>query len=79
VFAVLGILTYISFKHSFARVATYSLLFCALYAICDETHQVFVSGRAFEYADLLLDIYGSLVGISLLKLRDMMERHEQYK
>lgn len=67
-FCVLGILAYSSFKYRNIRVVVYSLLFCALYALSDEVHQLFVSGRAFEIIDLVFDFTGSLVGIGLFKL-----------
>ncbi len=68
VFFVLGILTYNSLRHDFTKVFVYSLLFCVLYSLSDEIHQLFVNGRAFELIDLVLDIFGSLVGIYLAKL-----------
>lgn len=68
VFCILGILAYFSFS----KVFVFSLLFCTLYALSDETHQLFVSGRAFELIDLALDFVGSLVGISLAKLGGML-------
>ena len=76
VFFVLGILTYISFKRSFIKVFVYSLLFCALYALSDEIHQLFVSGRAFELIDLTLDFVGSLVGICLVIFVERMFKHD---
>ncbi|MDD2375972.1 MAG: VanZ family protein [Clostridia bacterium] len=66
-FFILGILAYVSFKYSYANTFVYSLLFCALYALSDEIHQLFVSGRAFEIIDLVLDFIGSLVGLGLVK------------
>ncbi len=36
---------------------------CALYAISDETHQLFVIGRAFQWSDLALDLGGSVLGV----------------
>lgn len=68
VFFILGIFTYISFRYNFTRVFIFSLLFCSLYALSDEIHQLFVSGRAFELIDLTLDFIGSLIGICLVKL-----------
>ena len=35
----------------------------ALFAISDETHQLFVPGRAFELSDLALDLGGSVIGM----------------
>ncbi len=40
-----------------------SMIFCILYAISDEIHQIFVNGRSFELVDILLDSTGVSVGI----------------
>lgn len=37
--------------------------FSALYALSDETHQLFVAGRAFEWSDLALDLSGAVIGV----------------
>jgi len=76
VFFILGILTYLSFKRSFTKVFVYSLLFCALYALSDEIHQLFVSGRAFQIIDLVLDFIGSLVGICLVIFIERLFKHD---
>jgi VanZ family protein len=72
VFLVLGILTYISFFHSIKKsykvLFIYSLIFCGLYALSDEIHQLFVIGRTFQLIDLVLDFTGSLIGIYLVYL-----------
>ena len=48
------------------RKAYYSiLLLCVLYAMSDEFHQTFVSGRSGELRDVLIDSTGSLTGILL--------------
>jgi VanZ family protein len=35
----------------------------ALYALSDETHQLFVAGRAFQLSDLALDLGGAVIGV----------------
>lgn len=40
-----------------------SLLFCMLYAVSDEVHQLFVPGRAGKIVDVLIDTAGSATGI----------------
>ncbi len=40
-----------------------ALLMCALCALSDEIHQIFVKGRSFEVKDILIDTLGSFVGI----------------
>ena len=43
-----------------------ALLICILYAISDEFHQLYVTGRSGQVSDVLLDSAGSLVGILLM-------------
>ena len=50
----------------FKRKLHWSLLFCALYSVCDEIHQLFVPGRAGRILDVCIDSMGSLCGILLL-------------
>jgi VanZ family protein len=40
------------------------LLFCFLYACTDEFHQLFVSGRAGQFSDVLIDTVGILFGLT---------------
>lgn len=65
-FCILGILCYNSFRFNFKYIILASLVFCGLYALSDEIHQLFINGRAFEIVDLVLDFVGSLVGIFIL-------------
>lgn len=44
-----------------------SILICMIYAITDETHQLFVSGRTGQLLDVLIDTTGSLTSILLIK------------
>lgn len=46
----------------------YSLLFCIIYAISDEVHQLFVLGRSAQVTDVLIDSLGSFIGIGLYSL-----------
>lgn len=39
-----------------------SIMFCFIYAITDEIHQIFIPGRTFEYLDISLDTLGSILG-----------------
>lgn len=45
------------------RVFVSALLFCVLYAMSDEFHQLFVLGRSGEVKDVVIDSVGSVVGI----------------
>lgn len=46
----------------------HGLLFCALYALSDEIHQFFVSGRACRIMDVGIDTSGAAFGILLIEL-----------
>lgn len=48
--------------------------FCALYAVSDEVHQLFVKGRVFELFDIVLDVAGSAAGICLALLLYVLYR-----
>lgn len=50
-------------KIQYKRKFIYAILFLFLYAITDEVHQLFVSGRSGEITDVLLDTIGSCFGI----------------
>lgn len=45
------------------RVILYSLIFCIVYSISDEVHQLFVFDRTFKVLDILIDSFGSFTGI----------------
>ena len=47
------------------RFLLFAIIFSLLYALSDETHQLFVPGRAFQLLDLSLDLSGSLLGVTL--------------
>ncbi|MBP1760781.1 MAG: hypothetical protein H6Q64_323 [Firmicutes bacterium] len=57
-------------QHNFKKgqQAALTLLICMGYALSDETHQLFVAGRAFELTDLCLDLCGTLTGVVLVLL-----------
>ena len=42
-----------------------TLVFCFLYAITDEIHQMFVPGRAAMIRDVIIDSCGALCSISI--------------
>ena len=46
----------------------WAVLFCAVYAAADETHQLFSAGRSAEIADVLIDIGGATTGAALYML-----------
>ena len=40
-----------------------SVLFCFIYALTDEFHQMFVDGRGASFLDCLIDTFGALMGM----------------
>ena len=66
-YLVLGLLLARAMKPA-DRKTYFSVLFlCVLYAMSDEFHQTFVSGRSGELRDVLIDSSGSMTGILLYK------------
>lgn len=69
VYFVLGILVLFTLREYGVKkdLICYSLLVCFLYAVSDEVHQLFVVGRDGNIKDVLLDTFGSIVGIFCFK------------
>ena len=44
----------------------YAWIFCILYAMSDEFHQLFVPGRSGEIRDICIDSLGALLGIIIM-------------
>lgn len=49
-------------------IVLFATLWCLLYALTDETHQLFVSGRSAKVGDVFVDIAGGLVAAVILVL-----------
>lgn len=62
---ILGILIY-NLIHSYNKKIYIAIIICVLYAISDEIHQLFVSGRSCQLLDILIDSIGSIAGTYLL-------------
>ena len=45
------------------RTMLLAFLFCALYAMSDEIHQMFVPNRYADYTDVLSDVGGAAIGL----------------
>lgn len=68
-YTILGILTGLLFSAGKRRwSALPAWILCVLYAISDEYHQTFVSGRSGEVRDVLIDSAGALLGITAVML-----------
>ena len=72
-YLILGILVINVLKDYYKldyKIWLYGLLFCIFYAIGDEIHQLFISGRAFQYGDIIVDTLGSILGsLAFFKLK----------
>lgn len=71
IFGVLGLLVasaVSAYRLGLRKTVGISLVVCALYAVSDEVHQYFVSGRACMVRDMLLDTCGACCGIALVCL-----------
>jgi VanZ family protein len=71
IYFVLGLLVTNAFVRSGVRgfkAFIFSLVFCILYAVSDEVHQLFVPGRGAQVTDVLIDSLGALVGIEMCYL-----------
>ncbi len=64
-YTVLGIFVYGFFQQCVVqrRAAFCTAAVCAVYAVSDEVHQLFVDGRACRVADMLIDSAGAICGI----------------
>jgi VanZ family protein len=63
---ILGLLTYnvaVEYKWRARNQVVCSWLFLTLYAVTDEFHQIFVTGRSGEPRDVLIDSIAGLLGI----------------
>lgn len=70
-FLVLGVLTFLLFKEMripYQKQLFYSILFCVLYAMSDEIHQLFVLERTARLLDICIDSAGSITGIVIFYL-----------
>lgn len=45
---------------------SYPFIFTVLYAVLDEIHQLFISGRAGKLLDVMIDSFGALIMMGLL-------------
>ena len=58
---------YVSNSYKLKKRYLSAFLFCLLYAISDEVHQLFIFERSFGLIDILIDIFGSSICLLLLK------------
>lgn len=82
IYLILGILVTNAFRASGAleyKIIIYTLMFCILYAISDEIHQLFIPGRGGQVRDVIIDSAGSTIGLFLnLLLSKINNRNKRY-
>ena len=69
IYLVLGVLVSLALGRHMAigvRHFAASQVWCTLYAISDEIHQIFVPGRAGRVFDVMIDSLGALCGIAVV-------------
>ena len=44
------------------------IIICFIYACTDEYHQLFINGRTGQFTDVLIDTFGSIVGIIIYNI-----------
>ncbi len=76
-YMVLGILTIQLYSEYYPVNKKYfflALLFCTVYAISDEIHQLFIENRAGNIYDVTIDSLGSMFGMVLFCLRRNLKK-----
>lgn len=69
-------LLFLCYEGSFKSRISAALLICMVYAVSDEVHQIFVSGRGPMAGDVLLDWAGSAFGLMVtLKIAAQKQKH----
>ena len=64
IYLVLGVLVInLLLEYNVKHVILVSLIFCLLYSVSDEIHQLFIEGRSGEVRDIIIDSSGALMGI----------------
>lgn len=83
IYMILAIFTYIfieelnikskSEKERLRKNILYTCIFCIIYAIFDEIHQIYVPGRTGKAIDVIIDTLGSCMGIAILLLNNSLK------
>lgn len=69
IYLVLGVLVSLALGRHMARGRWHFLasqVWCSLYAVSDEIHQIFVPGRAGRILDVMIDSAGAFCGIAIV-------------
>lgn len=57
-----------TFKISGWKTVTIPIGIAFLYACTDEFHQLFVDGRTSQFTDVLIDIFGAILGVAMINV-----------
>lgn len=64
-YLILGLIVY-NMIHQYNKKNYIAIIICIIYAISDEIHQLYVPGRSCQILDMIIDTFGSMIGIYLL-------------
>lgn len=80
IYMILAIFTYMfieelnikskSEKERLRKNILYTCIFCIIYAIFDEIHQIYVPGRTGKAIDVIIDTLGACTGITIILIRN---------
>ena len=80
IYMILAIFTYMfienlnikskSEKEGLRKNILYTCIFCIIYAIFDEIHQIYVPGRTGKPIDVIIDTLGACMGITIILLNN---------
>ncbi len=81
-FALLGALTFLlakSYNLSLKMSVFISLTYCSLFAVSDELHQLFVDGRDGSILDVMIDFFGSVLGVGVFWVKGKIKQQKNTK
>ncbi len=79
-YAVLCILLVFSLKSSGIKpnkIYLIAIICCLLYAISDEVHQLFISGRSAEIGDVIIDTGGSALCVIIFEISNIIKKRNK--
>ena len=64
---ILAILVYLMFKeYNIPKIYLFTVLFCLMYAISDEIHQLFIDKRSGQVIDVCIDTLGAILSTIIM-------------
>ena len=67
---VLGFLTFKNLENfNIKNKYVITLLFCFIFALFDEVHQLFINGRTFQIIDILIDVLGTSLFLAITTIK----------